>query len=83
MVLQDGWIKRVSSRNYNKWGNPSREVGFAWETLIAFCIKERKKGGRHISSSSNRGLLGVVEEQGLIDLNYSCSTFTWSNKRVG
>jgi hypothetical protein len=42
-----------------------------------------KKGGRHITSSSNRGLLGVVQDQGLIDLNFSGLAFTWSNKRSG
>jgi hypothetical protein len=42
-----------------------------------------KKRGRHITSSSNRGLLGVVQDQGLIDLNFSGLAFTWSNKRSG
>ncbi|KAK3002711.1 hypothetical protein RJ639_019199 [Escallonia herrerae] len=39
-------------------------------------------GGRSVASSSNGGLIYVINSKGLIDLGFSGNPFTWNNKRA-
>ena len=51
--------------------------------LTIFFSQADKKGGKLVANPSSGGLNEVIDKSGLINLQFSCNPFTWSNRREG